>query len=143
MGDGLVQTNTYGVGGGLSAGGDPEFGEDVRDVGLGSAGADEQRGGDLWIGTSLDQQPKDLAFAGRQLSFVMAGVCSRACRFGGNQHSVHLCLNLLRSQAIADLPRPVVSVVADPLACRRFSMFVGHSFWQGAWTTEGHSFCCA
>src|SRR3954470_7299635 len=41
-GDGLVQTNTHGVGGGLRAGGDSEFGEDVRDVGFGGAGADEQ-----------------------------------------------------------------------------------------------------
>ena len=69
--------------------------------------------------------------------------CARSRRFGGDQHPVHLGPDLLRSHAIADLPRPVIGVVADPLACRRLGVFVGDSFWQVAWTTEGHGFCCA
>ena len=52
-------------GGGLGAGIDAELGEEVGDVGLHGAGADEERFGDLPVGTSLDQQAQYVEFPTR------------------------------------------------------------------------------
>ena len=52
----------------LAAGADAELGEDLAQVVLHRAGADEQPGGDLRIGQAVPGQPGDLGLLGGQLA---------------------------------------------------------------------------
>src|SRR5918994_601017 len=74
----------------FSAGVDAELGEEVGDVSLHGAGADEERLADLAIGVSLHQQAQHVQFAGRQAE--TAGVAGhgwwRLQGGGGERHGV-------------------------------------------------------
>src|SRR5215207_3321866 len=86
----LGQPVADGAGSSLGARRDAKLGQDVRDVGFGGAGADEEGLGDLGIGPARGHEPKHLPLPGRQLGAVSVGSLPRPGPFGGHQHALHL-----------------------------------------------------
>jgi hypothetical protein len=112
-----------GDGGGFTAVGRSQLGQDVRDVRAGGAGADEQLGGDLWIGQPLTEQPENLSLAagegegiGRRRNYTLGCRCAWRLRRTGKKGDGFLqgliqrlrppggmvCLKRARSQRHAD-----------------------------------------
>jgi hypothetical protein len=56
------QAVAVGDGGGFGAGGDAEFGQNVRHVDAGGLGTDEQCAGDLAVGVAFSHEGEDFAF---------------------------------------------------------------------------------
>ncbi len=65
----------------LHAGGEPEFGVDVSEVGLHGTRGEEKSGGDIVVGEAFTDQPYDIALGGRECRPAAA----RAFAFGGGQ----------------------------------------------------------
>ncbi len=62
---------------GLGAAGDPELGEDPRDVVAHGVGAEEKAGGDAGVVVAAGDEVEDLALAGGKLGEGLSGVGGR------------------------------------------------------------------
>ncbi len=74
MAKGSDETAAHRDGGGLGAGVDPELGEEIGNVGLHGAGADEKRLANLFVGQPFDQQTQHIEFAGSETCMGMGGI---------------------------------------------------------------------
>src|SRR5690348_9394703 len=75
--DGSDELFAGGEGGGLGPVVDTELGDQVGDVGLDRAGADEKGLGDLAVSAALDKETQDVELASRQAEWLSGTDCWR------------------------------------------------------------------
>ena len=98
-----------------------ELGEDVGDVLLDGAVADDQRGGDGGVGAALGHEPQHLALAGRQPAERVAAAAAGE-QLGddlGVEGGAALAHPAHGVEELGDVGDPVLQQVADARRCRR------------------------